>query len=81
MVFFHLLNKQESALACYGSAARNCERDFFGSSGWILVFGVFLKLNFNLQRADFEVLFDRDSEMHVKKVQCQGTRYLESDSS
>jgi len=41
----------------------------------------FLNLNFNLQRADFELLFDRDSEMHVKKVQCQGTRYLESDSS
>lgn len=46
---------------------------------WCL--GFFFKLNFNLQHADFEVLFDRDSEMHVKKVQCQGTRYLESDSS
>lgn len=69
-------------MACYGVAARNCERVFFGSSGWVLVFGVvYLNLNFNLQRADFELLFDRDSEMHVKKVQCQGTRYLESDSS
>lgn len=45
------------------------------------VWVVYLNFNFNLQRADFELLFDRDSEMHVKKVQCQGTRYLESDSS
>lgn len=42
---------------------------------------LFLKLHFGLQTANFEMLFDRDSEKPVKKVLCQGTGYLECGSS